>query len=125
MANSIGSVNFDLTDGPPVPAMQAELRLTTREGIDGVGVKVLGDRGEAVNWQCRSWHTNSGTADTQIAAIAALQGTIVSVVDTWGVTTTSVLVEAARVISKRQVNRPDLGDRVQVDASVQLRKVAT
>jgi len=125
MAGSVGSVDFDLVAGPPVPSMRAELQLITRPGVDGVGVKVLGTRGEPVQWQCRSWHNGDSAANTQIAAIEALQGTIVSTEDEWGTAATHVLVELAQVTSKQQVILVGDGERVQVDAVIQLRKVAT
>lgn len=124
MANSVGSVTFTLVRGPALPAPQAELQEITREGIDGIGVKILGLRGAAVTWQCFSYHSDSAAAETQMAAIRDLQGDLVTAVDDWGVSTGDVLVEEATVVSKQQVILAGTGNRVEVIASIRMR-VAT
>ena len=122
MANSIGGVSFRLTIGNAAPAPQAEVLQMTREGIDGIGLKVLGLRGGPVTWQCISFHNDSSAAETQIAAIQNLQGKLTSAVDNWGVST-DVFVETAEIVSKQQTILGGSGDRVQVVASVRMRRV--
>lgn len=104
MSSSIGAVEFDLVHGLPA-ALKLRTEVWEVAGLDGYGALTTGN-GDA-EFQLRSivfisdTENNSTTANLVISSVAALQGTAVTVVDDYGDTYDSIIVEHVEVLSKK------------------------
>ena len=103
MANQIGSVTFDRLLPPndkPIPPLLAGFDDETRIGIHGHGERAIGTRAEATLWRGLKDHTSEGAALSHIAAVEALKtSALVTTVDPWGISVTSVVRVESVVVS--------------------------
>lgn len=88
---AIGSVSFDILHGEVPPLAQA-VKVFERPGLDGYEAVTEGDRHAGSVLTGDKLSTNISNANTHISSCMDLQGTIVSVVDDFGVTVANVLV---------------------------------
>lgn len=82
MAASVGAVTFDHVKGF-VRSKNESLDSFTRPGYDGHGSIVIGKRGDESPLTCIKY-VESASLATHIAAVEALQGTVVTVEDDFG-----------------------------------------
>ena len=125
-AYTIGSYVFDLVVSPDdVGALNAEVRLQEREGIDGHEVVGVGKRAGSFHWKgCYTWSSSAANARTANASVQALQGTIVTIIDAYTNSITNVLVER---VSPPVIPHPVLKDgstKYQTVFDVTMRKLS-
>ncbi len=109
MAMQIGAQTFLNLKGPPIAACAEALEEIVRPGVDGQGHRKLGKRSDPVVWESLSDFTaasGAGGAGEAIVTYRALQGTLVTTIDSRGVTVNNVAVENVRILSLQKVATP-------------------
>lgn len=95
---TVGAVTFTFLYGR-IPAAQDAVELYDRPGLDGHGARKLGKRSPPATLRGVTFETSINNAGAQLVAAQALAGTIVTVVDDFGVSTSNVLIEDVRQAS--------------------------
>ena len=91
MATNIGGVGCDMLKGD-LPALKTRLEVWQVPGLDGYGAIDLG-LGDARGEVRAIKHDTPAAVYAWVAAIEALQGTVVNMIMDWGITYTQVLIE--------------------------------
>lgn len=87
---SVGGVACDMVKGAGASLAQRTETWAT-PGMDGVGVQKIGKHDGAFRFLAVLYGTSSAV-DTWFAALEALQATIASIIDDWGVTHANCLI---------------------------------
>jgi len=99
MAGTIGGVSCDIVEGRPRgPAQAVETWMVP--GHDGTGVQTTGKHDSDAALRLVKYDT-AANVETWLAAIEALQGTAVTLVNDWGDSYTNVLIRQVRPGRKR------------------------
>ena len=99
---SIGGVTVSYLYGE-IPAFKQTVAISTRSGLDGFSAVKQGSRGEQFGLRISHYAADEAAANTFLAAIQALQGDLVTIVDAFAVSTSNVLIEAISQPQKQAV----------------------
>ena len=80
---SIGSLTVDMIHGRPAP-LKTVVETWRVPGLDGYGAQTQGFGDAEFDLTSIAYVADSSTADALLAAAAALQGTVVAIMDNWG-----------------------------------------
>ena len=83
--STIGTQNFDIMRGRP-QGVKSRLDVWDVPGLDGFGLQTLGLGDSAFELSTVAYVADSSAADDLIYNCEALQGTVTTIVDDWGVT---------------------------------------
>ncbi len=117
---SVGAVTFAFVQRSVFTEGEA-VKDVTRPGVDGVALKKIGTRGGQYQLSCTRGASSKPDIKTQITAIMALKGTIVSIVDDHTNTWTSVAIREVRIVKVKgvtQVVGPMAGSVAIITASI-------
>jgi hypothetical protein len=121
----IGNVQFTLVVRPDdAAALTAAVEVEQRDGIDGHEATGIGDRGEPFVWdQCFHWLDTIEEANSFIASIRALKGTIVTISDAWEVDHENILVRSVGQIGVPRIVLRNGSEQYQVVARIEMQRI--
>jgi len=90
--STLGDQTFHIIRGLPA-SLKQRVDVWEVPGIDGYGAQTLGLGDARFGLTCIAYTASSGAANTLIGLVEAMQGTLQTLVDDWGDTYTSLLVE--------------------------------
>jgi len=102
--SDIGGVSCDLLSGP-APALRERVEVWQVPGIDGYGAQTLG-KGDAQYSFAAVRFGTSAEVDAWYASVQALQGSVLTVVDDWGTSHTSILLTRVNQLRKSAAQLP-------------------
>lgn len=91
MAANVNGTSCDIVKGVP-NELKTEVQTWGVPGVDGYGAQTLGQRGSEFRFQCVKYGTVA-SVNTWIAAMQAVQGSVVSLENDWGDTFDNMLIE--------------------------------
>jgi hypothetical protein len=98
---SVGGVSCDYLYGE-IPSLKQLTEVYHRPGMNGVGVRKMGSGEGAFQLRAVTFDTEANIV-TWIAAVEALVGTIVTVVDVWSDNKTNCLIESVTPAGKQSI----------------------
>ena len=120
-SNQIGSIAFDIISGP-LPRTGLETVDLARPGVDYMGAIVMGQRGDAVEWDLIGYANNISDMNAAILAALVLKGTVVTVHDNWSLSVTNVKVDDIGFDEPKSVMK-DGATAVRVTGRARLHKI--
>jgi hypothetical protein len=99
MATHFGSVATDYVEAIADEALATRTDQWIVPGIDGIGVQTLGSNVSRFRFHLQHYDT-AANIDTWIAAMRALQGTVVTAEDDWGASHSNLYVESMNFEAK-------------------------
>jgi hypothetical protein len=118
---SIGGIACTFVRGV-VPSLKEEAVVSRRPGMNGYEILLTGAGDSQGQLQATLRSTDAG-CDTWIAALQALQGSSVTVVNDHGDTTTGVYVQRVSQPQKRAAYRPGTSLTTRADLTLQVLKI--
>jgi len=100
---TVGGVTVSVLRGPAIPDMAESVTEVTRPGANGVVVVQRGLKPTPFRKTVTHFAASNAAANTFIAAIQALQGTIVTIVDEHGDSHANCEIQLAALLRKRKV----------------------
>lgn len=98
MAGSIGGVSCTFVKGQP-PELKERSEVWTTPGFQGYGAQITGKSDAPFQFAAIQYDT-PGAIEGWIAALRALQGTVQTITNDWGVATTNLLISSVGQPSK-------------------------
>jgi hypothetical protein len=119
---SIGGITCTFLKGV-VPALKEEAAITRRPGMNGFEIHLTG-QGDSQGRLRAVLYSNTAGCRTWEAAVQALQGTVVTVVNDHGDTTTGVYVVHAAPPERRAAYRPGATITQRSEIALEVLRVA-
>lgn len=103
MTTAIGGSNLLYLLGPAFEPMGMETEIITRRNVSGIAVREVGLRpGDNAMESCAD-AADAADVASLVSAYKALEGTLVTVVDDHGITSTNVLVRKVQVTRRQKI----------------------